>query len=95
MAGRGAAAGVIWPAYLATHSTEQTLYVGDDGLFRRHDYEVEIAGNNAAAHYLSGYTPVAGIMVPTSHRIFPRAADGQAVPDPLIVSIDVSDIAFT
>lgn len=86
---------VIWPAYLATHSTEQTLYVGDDGLFRRHDYDVEIAGNNAAAHYLSGYTQLAGIMVPTSHRIFPRAADGRAVPEPLIVSIDVSDIAFT
>jgi hypothetical protein len=95
MAGRGAAAGVIWPAYLATHSTEQTLYVGDDGLFRRHDYNVEIAGNNAAAHYFSGYRLVAGIMVATSHRIFPRAADGQAVPEPLIVSIDVSDIAFT
>jgi hypothetical protein len=86
---------VMWPAYLATHSTEQTLYVGDDGLFRRHDYDVEIAGNNAAAHYLSGYTRVAGIMVPTSHRIFPRAAGGQALPEPLIVSIDVSDIAFT
>ena len=86
---------VIWPAYLATHSTEQTLYVGDDGLFRRHDYDVEIVGNNAAAHYLSGYTQVAGIMVPTGHRIFPRAADGQALPEPLIVSIDVSDIAFT
>ena len=71
---------VIWPAYLATHSTEQTLYAGDDGLLRRHDYDVEIAGNNAAAHYLSGYTKVAGIMVPTSHRIFPRAPDGQALP---------------
>jgi hypothetical protein len=86
---------VIWPAYLATHSTEQTLYVGDDGLFRRHDYDVEIAGNNAAAHYLSGYTQVAGIMVPTSHRIFPRTADGQTLPEPLIVSIDLSDVAFT
>src|SRR5882724_8921009 len=39
---------VTWPSYLATHSTEQTLYVGADGLFRRHDYEVEIAATTGA-----------------------------------------------
>jgi hypothetical protein len=86
---------VVWPGYLATHSTEQTLYVSSDGLFRRHDYDVEIAGNNNAAHYISGYTQVAGIMIPTKHRIFPRAANGQALGEPLLVSIDVSEIAFT
>ena len=86
---------VTWPAYLATHSTEQTLYIGGDGLFRRHDYDVEIAGNNPAAHYLSDYIDVAGIMVPTTHRIYPRAADGQALREPLLVSIDMSEVAFT
>jgi hypothetical protein len=86
---------VVWPSYLATHSTEQTLYVGGDGLFRRHDYDVEIAGGTMAAHFISDYTQVAGIMVPTKHRIFPRAQDGQALGEPLIVSIDVNEIAFT
>jgi hypothetical protein len=86
---------VVWPSYLATHSTEQTLYVGADGRFRRHDYDVEIAGNNAAAHYISDYTQVAGIMVPTKHRILPRATDGQSLSEPLLVSIDISEIAFT
>jgi hypothetical protein len=86
--------GVVWPSYLATHSTEQTLYFGDDGLIRRHDYDVEILGGNTAAHYISDYTQVAGIMVPTKHRIFPRAPDGQALAEPLIVSIDVSEVAF-
>jgi hypothetical protein len=33
---------VVCPSYLATHSTEQTLYVGPDGLFRRHDYKLDI-----------------------------------------------------
>jgi hypothetical protein len=28
-----------WPGNLATHSREQTLYVGADGLLRRHDYD--------------------------------------------------------
>jgi hypothetical protein len=86
---------VVWPCYLATHSTEQTLYFGDDGLIRRHDYDVEIAGGTNGAHYISDYTQVAGIMIPTKHRIFPRAADGQALAEPLVVSIDLSEIALT
>src|SRR3989442_1717893 len=86
---------VVWPSYLATHSTEQTLYVGEDGLIRRHDYDVEIMGGSGAAHYISDYTQMAGIMIPTRHRIFPRQPDGQALSEPLLVSIDVSDIAFT
>ena len=44
---------------------------------------------------MSDYTQVAGIMVPTSHRIFPRQPEGQALSEPLLVSIDVSEIAFT
>jgi hypothetical protein len=85
---------VTWPADLATHCPEQTLYVGPDGLFRRHDYDVEIAATSGA-HYISDYTKVAGIMVPTRHRIFPRGADGQVLSEPLVISIDVSEIAFT
>ena len=86
---------VIWPSNLATHSTEQTLYVGGDGLIRRHDYNVEISGGNRGAHYMSGYTQAAGIMVPTSHRIFPRTPDGQMLSEPLLVSIDLSEVTFT
>ena len=85
---------VTWPDDLATHCAEQTLYVGADGLFRRHDYDVEIAATSGA-HYISDYTKVAGLMVPTRHRIFPRSADGQALSEPLVISIDVSEIAFT
>jgi len=61
---------VAWPNYLATHSTVQTVYFGDDGLIRREDYDVEILGGSVGAHYMSGYTRVAGIMIPTMHRIF-------------------------
>ena len=86
---------VVWPSSLATHSAEQTLYVGEDGLFRRHDYDVEIMGGSTAAHYLSDYVEVAGIAVPTRHRILPRQPDGQSVPEPLLVSIDLSEISFT
>jgi hypothetical protein len=86
---------VVWPSYLATHSTAQTLYFGSDGLIRRHDYDVEIQGGTGGAHFMRGYTEVAGIRIPTSHRIFPRQPDGQALSEPLLVSIDLSEISFT
>jgi hypothetical protein len=86
---------VIWPSQFATHSTEQTLYFDDDGLLARHDYDVEIGGGTSAAHYVSDYDEVAGIRLPTKHRIFPRTPDGQSLAEPLVVSIDLSEIAFT
>ena len=86
---------VVWPSYLATHSREQTLYFDNDGLLARHDYDVEISGGTTAAHYVSDYDEVAGIRLPTRHRIFPRTPDGQSLTEPLVVSIDLSEIAFS
>jgi hypothetical protein len=86
---------VTWPSSLATHSTDQTLYFDDEGLLARHDYDVEISGGTSAAHYVSDYDDVAGIRLPTKHRIFPRTPDGQSLAEPLIVSIDLTEIAFT
>jgi hypothetical protein len=86
---------VAWPSQLATHSTEQTLYFKDDGLLARHDYDVEINAGNPAAHYVSDYDEVAGIKLPTKHRIFPRTPDGQSLAEPLFVSIDLSEISFS
>jgi hypothetical protein len=86
---------VVWPDYLATHSTTQTLYFGDDGLIRRHDYDVEIQGSTGGAHFISDYTEAGGIMVPTKHRIFPRGPEDVVISDPLLISIDVSEVEFT
>ena len=85
---------VTWPSQLATHNTHQVLYLDDTGLIFRHDYTVEITGNTDAAHYLTDYVDVSGLKVPTRHRIYPRAADGQADPSLLIVSIDYSDVRY-
>ncbi|MBY5353594.1 hypothetical protein HFO94_08580 [Rhizobium leguminosarum] len=83
---------VTFPKEIATHSTVQTLYVDESGLLKRHDYDVEIAGNTPGAHYISDYTEVQGIKFPTVRRIFPRQPDGQSMAEPLVVSIDLSDI---
>jgi hypothetical protein len=86
---------VVWPSNLATHSSEQTLYFNNDGQLARHDYDVEISGGTSAAHYASDYLEISGIKLPNKHRIFPRNPDGQSLAEPLIVSIDLSEIAFT
>lgn len=79
---------------IATHSAEQTFYFDRQGLLKRHDYRVDVAGGTAAAHYVSALTDVSGIVVPTTHTIFPRQRDGSSAPTPVVVSIDISDIEF-
>jgi hypothetical protein len=86
---------VGYPDDIATHSSTQTLYINGEGLLKRHDYDVEIAGGTPGAHYIEGYEEVSGIMFPTKRRIFPRQADGIASPEPLVVSIDLSEIVLS
>ena len=83
---------VTYPRSIATHSTKQTLYFDEFGLMKRHDYDVEIAGGTPAAHYMSSYVEVSGIKFPTVHRIFARQPDASVDRDPLVVSIDLSNI---
>lgn len=85
---------VRFPADIATHSTTQTLYVDESGLIKRHNYDVEIAGNTPGAHFISDYTEVSGIKIPTKRRIFPRGEDGKAMTEPLVVSIDLDQITL-
>lgn len=86
---------VTFPSEIATHSTVQTLYVDKNGLLKRHDYDVEIAGNTPGAHYIGGYVDVEGLKFPTKRRIFPRQPDGNSMSEPLVVSIDLSDIKLS
>jgi hypothetical protein len=86
---------VTFPKSIATHSAEQTFYFDHRGFLKRHDYDVDVAGGAAAAHYVSDLTEVSGIVVPTKHTILPRQPDGSSAPTPVVVSIDISDIEFS
>jgi hypothetical protein len=55
---------------------------------------VEISGGTSAAHCFFDHDEVAGIGLPTKHRIFPRTPDGRALAESFIVSIDLGEIAF-
>lgn len=86
---------VTFPKHLEVFSHVQAVYVGGDYLVRRLDYDVEIAGNTPGAHFVSGYQTVDGIRVPMHRRIYPRLPDGTALPEPLVVSIDLDHVQFS
>jgi hypothetical protein len=86
---------VRFPAEIATHCAVQTLYFDAEGLLKRHDYDVEIAGNAPGAHLVDDYVDVSGIRFPTKRRIFARQPDGSFSEEPLVVSIDLSNIRLS
>jgi hypothetical protein len=86
---------VTFPAGIATHSSIQTFYIDKQGLIKRHDYNVDIFGGSSAAHYLSDYIEVQGIKIPTKRRVYMRLEDNSVLmPEPLLVSIDLTEISL-
>jgi hypothetical protein len=49
----------------------------------------------AAAQYVTQHQELSGILVPTKRRVLGRREDGTSIPDPLIVSIDLSELEFS
>lgn len=86
---------VHFPPSIPTHCSVQTLYADDQGLLRRHDYDLEIAGNTPAAHYIMGYVEVGGLWFPTRRRIFARQPDGTPLVHPVVVAIDIDSIELS
>ncbi len=86
---------VKWPKDIHTHSKEQILYIDKDGIIKRLDYAVEIAGSVWCAHYLSDYKVISGIKMATKRIVYLIGENNKARLDsPIIVSIDFSDIEF-
>ncbi|MFG2957347.1 hypothetical protein ACGF5O_26935 [Streptomyces sp. NPDC048291] len=85
---------VTFPEDVASHSTVQHFYFGDDRLLRRHDYHVDIAGGFAAAQYVHDIREADGIRFPTRRRAYLRQPDGRPDHDHLMVSIDLSDVRY-
>lgn len=85
---------VTFPDDIASHSTVQDFYFGDDYLLRRHDYHVDIAGGFAAAQYVYDIDEADRIKFPTKRRAYLRGSDGRPDHDHLMVSIDLSDVHY-
>jgi hypothetical protein len=84
--------GVRYPANIGTHSPNQMLYVDADGLLRRRDYQVDIAGGSPAAHYMDDHREFDGIILPVKRVVHGRDGDGHRIPEPITVTIDIDDV---
>jgi hypothetical protein len=84
----------IFPAHIASHSSEQDFYFGPDMLIRRHDYRMEIAGNVPVAQYISDHVDAEGIRIPTKRRVYLRDDDLTPMLDTPLSSIDLSAFRF-
>lgn len=62
---------------------------------RRHDYTVDVLGGAPGANYCSGYKEFQGIKMPTTRRVYAYDAKGSKVAEPLLVSIDIAEMAFS
>jgi hypothetical protein len=85
---------VTFPDGYAAHTRTQYSYFGEDGLLRRHLYTVDVLGGAQGANYASEYRAVDGVMLPTRRRVFGYDEARQKVPEPILVSIDLSEIHF-
>jgi hypothetical protein len=85
---------VTFPDTVKSHTPEQFSCFGPDGLLRRHDYTVDVLGGATGLNYASDYRDVDGIIIPTKRRVYAYEGDYQLVKEPLLVKIDMDEIAL-
>jgi hypothetical protein len=86
---------VTFPDSVKSHTREQISCFGPDGLLRRHDYRVDVLGGSPGLNYASDYRSVDGIVFPTKRRVYGYEGDYQLVKEPLLVAIDMGEIALS
>jgi hypothetical protein len=85
---------VSFPDNVTSHTRDQIFCFGSNGLLRRQDYTVDILGGAPGLNYAFDFRNVDGIVVPTKRRVFAYEGDYQPVKEPLLVAIDMGEIAL-
>ncbi|AXQ29588.1 hypothetical protein D0B54_13200 [Solimonas sp. K1W22B-7] len=85
---------VTFPDTIISHTRTQVTRFGPDGLIRRHDYTVDVLGGARGSNYASEYRNFDGIKVPTRRRVYAHDDAMRKVGEPLLVSIDISQVRF-
>ena len=86
---------VHFPHTYVMHSREQVIYLDHDGLIRRHDCTVDIAGGARTAHYAFDHRDVDGIVFPTRRCIYMRDAFNVPQKDSAVVVANLSDFEIS
>ena len=85
---------VRFPDDVDSHTREQFFHFDDAGLLFRHSYTVDILDGATGANYPSGWQTIDGIAVPTVRHIYGYDDDGAKIPEPVLVSLDISELRF-
>jgi hypothetical protein len=88
---------VTFPERIATHTRVQTFYIDADGLIRRHDYAPDVFGpaDRPSAHYSWDHKDFGGFLFPTKRSVHLTDENGQKVPEPVIISIELDDVTLS
>ena len=86
---------VYFPGSIETHCQIQDFFFDEQFELRRHDYSVNIAGGFPAAQLMLEYTEANGMRLPSKRRAYTRGPDRRPILDMLMVSIDISEVAFS
>ena len=86
---------VTFPDGYAAHTRTQYSYFGEDGLLRRHLYTVDVLGGARGTNYAFEYRAVDGAMLPMQRRVLAYDDARRKIDEPILVSIDFSEIQFT
>jgi hypothetical protein len=85
---------VAFPDDVDSHTADQYFHFDADGLLFRHTYTVDVLDGATGANYPSRYRTIDGIAVPTVRRIYGYDEQGQKIPEPVLVSLDIKDLQF-
>jgi hypothetical protein len=85
---------VTLPDSLASHSSVQKFYFGEDFLLRRLDYTLDIAGGPNIAHYVYDHARFDGLVVPTKRRAYLCDGGHGVLYDQLMIGLDLSEIEY-
>ncbi|TXS49045.1 hypothetical protein EAO75_14925 [Streptomyces sp. uw30] len=84
-----------FPGDIATHCVDQTFYFDSAGLLRRHDYAPDVLGGTPAAHFTEKHLTTSGLVFPTHRYVVPAQEDGRALREPILISIELSELSVT
>ena len=76
------------------HCQQQVSYFGPDGLLRRHEYVVDVMGGAKGLNYAYDYREFDGIKVPTTRGVVGFDENKRKIPNPVLVAIDIRELAF-
>src|SRR5262249_35868701 len=86
---------VYFSGSIGAHFEVQDFFFYEKFELRRYDYRVNIARGFRAAQLMLEYTEAGGMRLPSKRRAYTRGPDRRPILDMLMVSIDISDVAFS